>query len=53
MSHDDRNPGQLAPIFDGEEVNTRIRHVWHDGRSFCSVIDVIALLTDSPAPRQY
>jgi hypothetical protein len=49
----DRDPGQLAPIFDGEEVYTRIRHAWHDGRWFWSVIDVIALLTESRAPRRY
>lgn len=27
-----------------------IRRVWHDGRWFFSVIDVIAVLTDSDAP---
>ena len=35
------------------EANERIRKVWHDGRWFYSVIDIIALLTDSPRPGKY
>lgn len=30
-----------------------IRRQWHDGRWFFSVVDVVAVLTDSAAPRQY
>ncbi len=39
-------------IFEAE-ANERIRKVWHDGRWFYSIIDIIALLTDSPRPRKY
>src|SRR5260370_22157444 len=39
-------------LFD-ELADTQVRKVWHDGRWFLSVIDVIALLTDAPKPRQY
>lgn len=31
----------------------KIRRVWHDNEWFFSVVDVIAVLTDSPTPRQY
>lgn len=30
-----------------------IRRQWHDGRWFFSVVDVMAVLTDSPIPRNY
>jgi DNA-damage-inducible protein D len=30
-----------------------VRRVWHEGRWFFSVIDVIAVLTESPRPRKY
>jgi len=30
-----------------------VRRVWHDERWYFSVIDVIAILTDSPNPRRY
>jgi DNA-damage-inducible protein D len=37
-----------------EEGSGRIiRRQWHDDRWFFSVVDVVAVLTDSPAPRQY
>ncbi len=39
-------------IFDAE-ATAQIRHVWHEGRWFFSVIDVVGLLTDSPRPRMY
>lgn len=39
-------------IFEAE-ANERIRKVWHDGRWFYSVIDVVAVLTDSANPRKY
>ena len=35
--------------FEGEPI----RKVWHDGQWYFSVIDIVAVLTDSPAPRQY
>jgi len=31
----------------------RIRRVWHKGEWYYSIIDVIAVLTDSPRPRNY
>ena len=36
-----------------EESGRIIRRQWHDDRWFFSVVDVVAVLTDSPAPRQY
>jgi BRO family protein len=36
-----------------EQADASIRRVWHDGRMFFSVIDVVGLLTDSPTPRRY
>lgn len=36
-----------------EQADARVRHVWHEGRWWFSVIDVIALLTDSPTPNKY
>lgn len=36
-----------------EQAEARIRRVWHKGRWFFSVIDVIGLLTDSANPRNY
>lgn len=39
-------------IFDAE-ATAQIRHVWHEGRWFFSVIDVVGMLTDSPNPRVY
>ncbi|MEI8103286.1 MAG: Bro-N domain-containing protein [Candidatus Moraniibacteriota bacterium] len=31
----------------------KIRRVWHDGRWFFSVVDIVEVLTESRAPRQY
>ena len=31
----------------------QIRRIWHDGEWFFSVVDVVAVLTDSSYPRQY
>ena len=31
----------------------KIRRTWHDGEWYFSVVDVVAVLTDSPTPRQY
>lgn len=36
-----------------EMAERRVRRVWHEGRWFFSVIDVIGLLTDTSKPRQY
>ena len=36
-----------------EQADRKIRRVWHDGRWFFSVIDVIGVLTDAPTPRMY
>jgi hypothetical protein len=43
---------QALALFDAQ-ANQRIRKVWHDGRWWYSIIDAIALLTDSPRPRKY
>ncbi|MCR4311274.1 MAG: Bro-N domain-containing protein [Candidatus Taylorbacteria bacterium] len=31
----------------------KIRRIWHDNEWFFSVVDIVAILTESPAPRQY
>ena len=36
-----------------EQASRDVRRLWHDGRWFFSVIDVVGLLTDAPKPRQY
>jgi len=36
-----------------EQADASIRRVWHDGRWFFSVIDVVGMLTDAPKPRMY
>lgn len=51
MADGQQGDAQLS-IFDAE-ATAQIRHVWHDGRWFFSVIDVVGLLTDSPNPRNY
>lgn len=48
MSADDRDLTWLD-----EQAETQVRRVWHEGRWFFSVIDVVGLLTDTPKPRQY
>ena len=42
---DPTNSADLA-IFDDEQAEERIRRVWHEGRWFFSVIDVIGFLTE-------
>jgi len=42
------NKNALA-IFEGKEI----RKVWHNAEWFFSVVDIIEVLTESPAPRQY
>ncbi len=41
--------GTDVALFEGQ----RIRRVWHDGRWFFSVVDVVGLLTESAEPRTY
>lgn len=48
MTTDDRDLTLLD-----EQAEARVRRVWHEGRWFFSVIDVVGLLTDAPKPRQY
>src|SRR3989344_3499280 len=31
----------------------KIRRIWHGNEWYFSVVDVVAVLTDSPSPRQY
>ena len=31
----------------------KIRRTWHNNEWYFSIIDIVAALTDSPAPRQY
>ena len=51
MADGQQGDAQLS-IFDAE-VTAQIRHVWHDGRWFFSVIDVVGLLTEARIPRNY
>ncbi len=44
--------GQVLPFDDGS-AGRLIRRQWHAGQWYFSVIDVIAALTDSDAPRRY
>jgi DNA-damage-inducible protein D len=39
--------------FDGEGNGRLTRRQWHDGRWFFSVVDAVAVLTDTAAPRRY
>lgn len=48
----DETIGPLAP-FEEEIAEQQNRRVWHDGRWWYSVIDVVALLTGNQRPRQY
>jgi hypothetical protein len=51
--NNDGNDGQGILPFDDGSAGRVIRREWHDGRWFFSVIDVIAVLTESAAPQQY
>jgi len=42
----------LLPFDDGS-MGRIVRQQWHNGRWFFSVIDVVAILTDSDVPRRY
>lgn len=50
MNEENEEDRALLPFEDGSRL---IRRQWHDGRWFFSVVDVIAVLTDSEAPRTY
>ncbi len=50
----DTNDGDQGILpFDDGSTGRLIRRVWHEGRWYFSVVDVIAVLTDSPVPRTY
>lgn len=49
MNGDDQ---AILPFDDGS-AGRLIRRVWHEGRWYFSVVDVIAVLTDSDIPRRY
>lgn len=53
MNPGDQDDDRQALELLGQQAEERVRHVWHEGRWWFSVIDVIALLTDSPRPRKY
>lgn len=44
--------GAILPFDDGS-AGRIIRKVWHDGRWFFSIVDAVAVLTDSEAPAKY
>jgi hypothetical protein len=51
LGSDDAGGGQeLLPL---DKAELPIRRVWHDGRWFFSVVDVVGALTDAPTPRMY
>lgn len=54
---DSLNPVALAVLEDPdgfeEQTSQAIRKVWHDGRWFFSLIDVIGPLTGNLNPRRY
>lgn len=56
LERDDDQAGAILPFDDGS-AGRLIRRVWHEdelgGRWFFSVIDAVALLTDSANPRNY
>jgi BRO family protein len=51
MSDEPRDTVSLAAL--DEQASRDVRKLWHEGRWFFSVIDVVGLLTDNPKPRQY
>ena len=42
-------PERALVVFEGKNI----RRIWHNEQWFFSVVDIIAVLTDSPTPRQY
>lgn len=57
MGNDDNltagSPDDATIALFEERAETAIRRVWHEGRWFFSVIDVVGVLTDSASPRKY
>jgi DNA-damage-inducible protein D len=53
MNGDEHGDGQVLLPFDDGSAGRLIRRVWHDGRWFFSVVDVVAVLTDAQIPRNY
>lgn len=51
-NNDGREDLGILPFDDGS-AGRIIRRIWHDGRWYFSVVDVVAVLTDSPNPRNY
>jgi len=49
---DEGEQDQGAALTLGDDARL-IRRQWHDGRWYFSVVDVVAVLTDSPQPRVY
>ena len=51
----DNDDGEVMSVlpFDDGSMGRVIRKTWHDGRWFFSVINVVAVLTDSANPRNY
>ena len=52
MSDITDNDHALLP-FDEDQASETIRRVWHEERWFFSIVDVIAILTESKVPHQY
>jgi DNA-damage-inducible protein D len=49
----DANDEQAMLPFDDGSMGRLIRRQWHEGQWYFSVVDVIAVLTDSETPRRY
>jgi hypothetical protein len=49
MNNDLTNPKYQVVLFE----NTKVRRVWHEERWFYSVVDIVAVLTESDKPRDY
>lgn len=49
---EDRQDAMALDLLD-EQAEKQVRRVWHEGRWFFSVVDVVGLLTDSAQPRRY
>jgi DNA-damage-inducible protein D len=52
ISEANDDQAMMLPFDDGS-MGRLIRQQWHEGHWYFSVVDVIAILTDSDAPRQY
>ena len=49
----DENEAQAILPFDDGSTGRFMRKEWHDGRWFFSVVDAVAILTDSTNPGTY